>query len=250
MKNNTGKITIYTIVITAIVVTIIFFIRESLNKEANNKEITVTNQAQAKTQEEDKTETPEQELKNYEIYPDDIILGNHDAPVTIIEYASLSCPHCASFYNESFDKLKSEYIDKGKVKFVYRDFPLNQPALAASVVALCQYNSDKDIENYHSLIKSLFKSQDSWAFSEDFIQKLEAIINLKGMSSEKFKQCISDSSLQEQILKARIKAAEEVQIKSTPTFIINNHVTYGYRSWDRTKSIIDHNLSDTKENNS
>lgn len=175
----------------------------------------------------------------------DVIYGNKNAPVTLIEYASLSCPHCASFHRESFERLKSDYIDQGKVKFIHRDFPLNQPALTAAMIALCQNKNyqDEKSEKYYILIRALFKTQDAWAFDEHYNQKLESIAKLDGMSSENFNSCVNDNKLQKQILESRMQAAKILKIQSTPTFFINDQVLEGYRDYKTFQTIIDEQLS-------
>ena len=137
------------------------------------------------------------------ILPSDIVIGDKKAPVLMIEYASLSCPHCSSFTREAFDKFKTEYLDTGLVKFVYRDFPLNKQALVASMFAICQAKDNKeDVANkYHETLKILFKTQDNWAYDPQFEDKLEAIAKLDGMDSVRFRSCINDKFLQEKIIK-------------------------------------------------
>lgn len=182
------------------------------------------------------------------VLPADFVLGSQDAPVVMIEYASLSCPHCATFVRESFEKLKSEYIDSGKVKFVYRDFPLNQSALIASMFALCQANDNKSElpEKYYVTLKALFKTQDSWAFDEKYAEKLESIARLDGMSAERFKSCINDRVLQEKVLNMRMEAAKALQIKSTPAFFINGEVSEGYIDYLTLKNLIEKKLAEVK----
>lgn len=179
----------------------------------------------------------------------DFILGDKNAPVVMIEYASLSCPHCAAFTRESFDKIKSEYIDSGKVQFIFRDFPLNQSALIASAVAQCQANAaeNKD-EKYYSTIKALFKTQDSWAFDEKFSEKLATIAKLDSMSDEDFQKCVNNQKLLEGILKARMEAAQTLQIRSTPTFFINGEISEGYIDYVTLKKLIDKKLSEAGVN--
>lgn len=174
----------------------------------------------------------------------EMVLGNRNAPVVMIEYASLSCPHCAAFYREGFEKLKTEYIETGKVQFVYRDFPLNQPALAAAMVAVCRSVDEKEngVQAYYSFIKSLFKTQDSWAFDQKYIDKLEAIAMLDGMSADRFKSCIEDKKIQTKILEARMRAAKSLQLHSTPTFYINGETIEGYVDYLTIKKAIDKNL--------
>ncbi len=174
----------------------------------------------------------------------EMALGNKNAPVVMIEYASLSCPHCAAFYREAFEKLKTEYIETGKLQFVYRDFPLNQPALAASMIAICRSQDEKEngVQTYYSFIKALFKTQDSWAFDQKYIDKLEAIAMLDGMSVDRFKSCIEDKKIQAKILESRIAASKSLQLHSTPTFYINGEVLEGYVDYLTIKKVIDKKL--------
>lgn len=182
------------------------------------------------------------------ISSDDFVLGQKSAPVTMIEYASLSCPHCSAFSRESFEKLKSEYIETGKVKFVFRHFPLNQSALSASMLAECQAQDNKPeaVEKYYATLKALFKTQDSWAFDVKYDEKLEAIAKLDGMSSERFKSCINDKKLQEKILVNRMETAKSLQIKSTPSFFINGEISEGYIDYLTLKKLIDKKLAEAK----
>lgn len=174
------------------------------------------------------------------------VLGDRNALVVMIEYASLSCPHCAMFYREAFDKLKSEYIDSGKVQFIYRDFPLNQQALMAAMVAKCRAEDEKEnsAEKYYGLVKALFKTQDSWAFDPKYVEKIEGVAKLDGMSSERFKQCVEDQKLQNKILVARMSAAKALQLRSTPTFFVNGEISEGYVDYLTLKKLIDKKLAE------
>lgn len=176
----------------------------------------------------------------------DIVLGNKSAPVIMIEYASLSCPHCAAFHRESLEKLKSEYIDTNKVAFVHRDFPLNQPALVAGMFAICQSQaSGAELSTkYYNLLKALFKTQDSWAFDAKYVEKLQSIAQLDSMSAEKFESCINDKKLQERILEHRMEAAKGLQIQSTPTFFFNGEIMEGYVDYVSIKKMIDKKLAE------
>ncbi len=178
----------------------------------------------------------------------ELFLGDKKAAVVMIEYASLSCPHCAIFYREAFEKIKTEYIDTGKLKFVYRDFPLNQQALVAAMVAECRSSDEKEnrAEKYYGLVKALFKTQDSWAFDPKYTEKLESIAKLDGMSSERFKSCIEDQKLQNKILQWRMEAAKSLQLHSTPTFFVNGEILEGYVDYLTLKKIIDKKLSEVK----
>lgn len=180
-----------------------------------------------------------------QVMPSDIVIGEASAPVTIVEYASLSCPHCAAFYREAFDRLKEEYIDSGKVKFVYRHFPLNHPALSAAMFVECNGNEKgRDQKEYYSLIKALFKAQDSWAFTPEFNDKLRTIAQLRGMNGDSFDFCIADEKLQKEILSKRIEAAKSLNIGSVPSFIINGEISEGYVDYISIQKIIEKKLSD------
>jgi len=179
------------------------------------------------------------------VLPKDFVLGDANAPVTMIEYASLSCPHCASFSRESFEKIKDEYITTGKVKFVFRNFPLNQPALVAAMLAHCQAeDADNKSEKYYSTLKVFFKTQDAWAFDEKFAEKLAAITKLDSMSDDRFQKCANDKKLQEAILKDRMEAAQGLQLRSTPTFFINGEIAEGYVDYQTLKKLIDKKLEE------
>lgn len=183
------------------------------------------------------------------ILPNDLVIGDKAAPVLVIEYASLSCPHCASFVRESFEKLKTDYIDSGKVKFIYRDFPLNQQALYAAMFAFCNAKEGKETssEKYFNTVKALFKSQDAWAFDPKFEEKLEAIAQLEGMSSEKFRACIKGKSLQDQILNHRMLAAKNLYLKSTPSFFVNGEISEGYVDYLTLKKLIEKKLEESNK---
>lgn len=178
------------------------------------------------------------------LLPNELFLGDKNAPILLIEYASLSCPHCADFSREAFDKLKTDYIDAGKVKFVFRHFPLNQPALFASMLAECKAIDypEHASEKYFSILKILFKTQETWAFDEKFSEKLSAIVQLDGMSADRFQRCISDKSLQDKILHERMEAGKSLQLRSTPSFFINGEIVEGFVDYKALKKIIDTKL--------
>jgi protein-disulfide isomerase len=247
MKRNSKKISL-TILAIIIVIVATFFAYKNLFGN-NDKNTATTNQESTQQSNQDNDKVTDGAKSLLEINANDIVLGDKNAPLTIVEYASLSCQHCSVFYSDGFPKLKEEYIATGKVKFIYRDYPLNQPALTAAMLALCQVK-DKvaDAEKYHNFIKVLFKTQESWAFSEDFALKLETIAKLDGISSEAFQGCIKNSTLQEQILKSRMTATQELQIQSTPTFFIGDEIVSGYGGYGDLKSVIEKKLSGSSAN--
>jgi protein-disulfide isomerase len=243
MKRNTKKTSIIILAFAIFFTLSAFAIYHLLNKNSNQN-ILSKNSTQINTKIEPKSKAASllQSQKN------DIILGDKNAPITVIEYASLSCPHCADFYSDGFPKLKGEYLDLGKVKFIYRDFPLNQPALVGATIALCQLEG-KDITNeageeYYNFLKILFRTQESWAFVENFADKLKTIAKLNGMSDEQIDKCLSSKKLQDQVLKVRLSAANLLQIQSTPTFIVNGEVISGYKGWNSIKDVIEKKLSE------
>jgi protein-disulfide isomerase len=146
---------------------------------------------------------------------EDRVLGKADAPITIIEYASLTCPHCAEFDKETLPKIKQDWIDTGKAKLVYRDFPLDGLALRAAMLARCA-----PPERYFAFIDTLFQSQQSWA-RNDWEPALGRIAKLGGMSEEQFKKCMSDEALGNSVVQMRTTAANDYGVESTPTFFIN-----------------------------
>ena len=144
----------------------------------------------------------------------DIVTGKAGAPVTVIEYGSLSCSHCAHFYRDTFPKLKTELIDSGKVIFAHRHFPLNEPALRAAQVVECS-------DQREAMLKTLYENQSKWAFDKKFIASLKTLASVGGMDSARFDSCVADATLENKILAGRMEAANVAQVASTPSFFIN-----------------------------
>jgi protein-disulfide isomerase len=248
MNKSFKKISIISLVVITSSIVVFFVIKNLFYSNAQSNTTATTNTTSNEASRDQTTQHHKDLLK---IQSDDIMLGDKDAPITIIEYASLSCSHCATFYSDGFSKLKVDYIDTGKVKFIYRDFPLNHPALTASIIALCQVkNIDKDSIKYHNFIKLLFKTQDSWAFDDDFTGKLENIAKLDGMSKQEFNSCLKNNQLQDKILKKRLVATKALQISSTPTFFVNNKIINGFTGYGDIKVIIEEELSNFYIDNS
>ena len=145
------------------------------------------------------------------------VLGDASAPIKISEYASLTCSHCAQFHTQTFAQLKSAYIDTGKAYLVFSDFPLNAPALHASMVARC-LPEDK----YFDFISMLFARQEEWAFDANYLTFLKSAATENGLSASAFKACLDSKELQDGIVN-RVRAVQtQWQIDSTPSFVINN----------------------------
>jgi protein-disulfide isomerase len=144
-------------------------------------------------------------------------LGRPDAPVTIVEYASLSCPHCRNFHLTTFPQFKKQYIDTGKVRFIMREFPLDNLAAGASMLARCA-GGDKTFP----LIGALFHTQETWAFVRgDPRPELFKVAKQAGFTQESFDKCLADQKLLDDITALRTRGADTFGVSSTPTFFIN-----------------------------
>lgn len=171
------------------------------------------------------------------IQPDDMVLGSPDAKVTIIEYASLTCPHCARFHKETLPKIKAEFVDTGKVKLVYRDFPFDEASLRAAMMARCAGK-----ERYFGFLDALFAAQDSWATPSGWRTALARIGKLGGMSQEAFDACLADKSVEDAILAKRLEGAQKFGVESTPTFFINGEKVAGAYPFDHFAQVIKRKL--------
>ena len=165
-------------------------------------------------------------------------IGDAAAPVTIIEYASLTCPHCAAFHNEVLPELKQRYIDAGKVRLVLRDFPLDENALKAAVIAHCA-----GPERQPRFIEVFFAQQQSWTRAKDPIIALKQLARLGGLGDGEIDACLADKDLENAVLQARLDGQKEFDIKSTPTFIINGKVHTGNQTAADFAAVIDPLLS-------
>jgi len=151
-----------------------------------------------------------------QITADDRILGNQDAPITIIEYASLTCPHCAHFTNDVLPEIKKEWIDTGKAKLVLRDFPLDEPALRAAMIARCA-----PPDRYYAFADTFFATQEKWVRTADYHDALARLAKLGGMSKDEFDACLKNTELENKIVEGRLTASKDLEVTSTPTFFIN-----------------------------
>lgn len=159
----------------------------------------------------------------------DIVVGDANAPVTIVEYMSMSCTHCAHFHQEVFPALEKEFLIPGKAKLIVRHFPLNEPAMRGAQIVECAGQNGLDRANF---VKVLLDMQSKWAFSEDFIKNLKQIASVGGLDSAAASSCLADKSLETSIIASRKEGEEKLKVDSTPAFFING-VAY---SGDRTIS--------------
>ena len=167
----------------------------------------------------------------------EMILGAANAPVTIIEYASMTCPHCAHFAENTFPELKKRYIDTGKVRFIFREFPLDPLAAAGFMLARCAAK-DGGASKYFAMIDLLFHEQTKWAVQKP-IPPLLKIAKQAGFTEKSFEECLSNQKLLDGIEKVRNQAADKLGVSSTPTFFINGKVQRGAMSIDEMAKLID-----------
>jgi protein-disulfide isomerase len=146
----------------------------------------------------------------------DIAEGKADAPVTIVEYASMTCTHCAAFHQNVYGDLKKNYIDTGKVRFILREFPLDPLATAAFMLARELGDDKRD-----AAINLLFSQQKNWAFIDKPLDGLANVLKQTGMGQERFEAILKDQALYEKVNKVRDRAAEKFGVNSTPTFFVN-----------------------------
>ena len=170
------------------------------------------------------TASPDQEM----------VLGAADAPITMIEYSSLTCPHCAKFHVETLPAIKTNYIDSGKARLVYRDFPLNNAALQAAALAHCA-----GPDRYFQFLDVLFRSQESWAMTDDPVSALVRIGRMGGLKGDQIEACLNDKALIDRILASRVEGARDFDVASTPTFIINGEKLVGALPYEQFEEVFE-----------
>jgi len=159
----------------------------------------------------------------------DMALGPADAPVTITEFASMTCPHCAAFNATVFPKIKSEYIDPGKIRYIFREFPLDIKAAAGSMLSRCI--AKDDAAKYFLVTDMLFKQQNDWVM-KDTAASLSRIGKQAGLSQQQVDDCLKDQALLDKIAADQKYASEVLKVDSTPTFFINGEKIKGETSFE------------------
>lgn len=172
----------------------------------------------------------------------DCVLGKEDAPVTIVEYASLTCGHCASFHNTILPALKEKYIDTGKVKLVFREFPLNQLDTAVYMLSRCALGADGkssgDQARYFALVGVFFKDQRAWAFTNDPLSAVTNITRQAGFTQAAFEACLNNQPILDALNAVRDRAANMFGVESTPTFFVNGKRVLGAQPLEEFEKII------------
>ena len=161
-------------------------------------------------------------------------IGKESARIKMVEFASLTCGHCARFHNEVFPKLKTEFIDSGKILFTYKDFPLDKFALKASVIARCSGN-----DKFFSFLKVLYSKQKDWTRTQDPFKSLLKIAKLGGLKNDEIKVCVGNKSIEDGLLKQRLNSSKKYDIKATPTIYFNGEKYNGDLTYEALKLKID-----------
>lgn len=168
-------------------------------------------------------------------------LGSKDAPVVIEEFASLSCGHCAHFHKEVLPKLIETYVDTGKVRFIFTDFPLNGPAMDAAMLSRCLPE-----DRYFKFVKFLFADQEEWAYTNDYDRVLSQNAKLSGASQQLVESCLGNEKLKQGLADRMKEASEKHDVKATPTFVINGTETLrGAHDFDNFAKVIDKKLAES-----
>ena len=167
-------------------------------------------------------------------FAEEAVLGAADAPVTVIEYASMTCPHCARFNTMALPTLKEEYIAAGKVRLIYRDFPLDELALKAAMVARCG-----GADRYFGFVEAIYTQQEQWTSAPDPVAALKQLVQPGGLSSADVDACLADKKLEDAILQRQLAGQNEHEVDSTPTFVVNGENHIGMDDPDEWRQLLD-----------
>lgn len=176
---------------------------------------------------------------------DDFVMGKPEAPLVIVEYASMSCPHCAHFSATVLPQIEKVYVETGKVRYILRQFPLNEPALKAAQLLDCV--GEQSSEKYYVFAKVLFDAQTKWAFDTNFMAGLETIATVGGLSREQFQNCVVPTEREMKVLKKKKLAEESVKIPHTPYIFIGGEAFDGERNFEAVSKFIDKKLAEIEK---
>lgn len=169
---------------------------------------------------------------------DEISLGDPKAKIVIYEFYSMTCSHCADFDLETLPKLKKEWVDSGKARFVYRDFPLDHIALRGAMLGRCVF-AEKGAQAYARFVDLIMKSMESWATAKDPAQALDATALLAGgLTRQKIDACLGDKKLEEKMMESQFEAQKKYAIRSTPSFVINGKMYAGAMSYEQFDKLL------------
>ena len=172
----------------------------------------------------------------------EMALGQEDAKVQIVEYMSMTCPHCAHFHNTTFDEIKKKYVDSGKVRFVIREFPFDPRAAAAFMLARCNPQKPEELGSalqYFPMVSMLFKQQETWAAAQDGRAALMQMAKMAGYTQQSFEACLTNQKLLDDVNSVRERGAKDFGVNSTPTFLINGKRYSGDMTVETMSALID-----------
>ncbi|MBP2447027.1 DsbA family protein [Rhizobium leguminosarum] len=172
----------------------------------------------------------------------EMALGKDDAPVKIVEYMSMTCPHCAHFHNTTFDAIKQKYVDAGKVQFIIREFPFDPRAAAAFMLARCSAANPEQLstpEQYFPMVSMLFKQQQVWAAADDGRSALLQMSKLAGFTEDSFTKCLTNQKLLDEVNAVRERGSKDFGVNATPTFLINGKRYSGDMPVETLSGLID-----------
>lgn len=167
----------------------------------------------------------------------EVVMGDENAAVTVIEYMSLTCSHCANFHIETLPDVMKNYVDTGKVRFIFRDYPLDGTAYRAAIVTHCM--AEAGPKRYYGFVQILFQQQQRWATARDPLAEVAKLARIGGMNQQSFDACLENETYASGVLLARTQGETEYEIKSTPSFVINGRVVPGGMSYDEFARAID-----------
>jgi protein-disulfide isomerase len=170
--------------------------------------------------------------QSVEMFPDERMIGSADAPLTVIEYSSLTCPHCAALHKDVLPHIKETWIDKGRARLAYRHYPLDGLALRAAAVANCFEG-----ERFFAFVNLLFETQQRWVRAVDPVQALGQMARLAGLSQERFESCIGNEGEMDKIIARAQHGGKTFGVQSTPTLIVNGQKIEGARSFEELDKI-------------
>ena len=183
--------------------------------------------------------SPSGKVSDLNLTAEEYAMGPADAKVVLVEYASLTCPHCARFHTTVLPLIKKEFVDTGKVRYIYRDFPLDRLALGAAMVARCAGR-----DNFFGFIDTFYAAQGQWSRASNPISALSNLAKLGGMSQTKFEACLKDSEAQNIILQQRLEASNEFKLESTPTVFVNGERYGGGMTLDQMRTLLKRKLAE------
>ena len=182
---------------------------------------------------------PNGTVSNLKLTDKEYAMGPADAKVVLVEYASLTCPHCAQFHTSVLPGIKKEFVDTGKIRYVYRDFPLDRLALGAAMVARCAGR-----DNFFGFVDTFYAAQGQWSRASNPISALSNLAKLGGMSKSKFEACLKDVEIQNGILKQRLEASNEFKVQTTPTVFVNGERYGGGMTLNQMRTLLNRKLAE------